>query len=505
MQKTLLGLIHAIGLVLALCAPASAQDRVVVSGAADVVGLNGVDVIVLSPDRFLMDHIGDTLLRWEKPGQLGPGLALTWKNIDPVTWELTLRKGVKFHNGEPFNASVVKFSYDTMLDPAVKSPSKSNHTFVKSVQVVDDYTVRIITKEPFPITPNQLTFLHMLPPKYFAEVGIDGYRRKPIGTGPYRFVEHIPDTRVVLERVDGHWFGPQPIKTIVYRPIKEDATRVGALLAGEIDLALDIPPELAPSVTASGRAKIKTVSSTRVFVMGMSNLNPALPTAKAEVREAINYAIDRESLSKNLFAGTSPPAAWMNPDTFGADPDLKPVPYDAQRAKQLLAKAGYPNGIDLVFDAPDGRYPKDRELAEAIAGQLTAAGIRTTVKLFEWGVHTKRIFSHQTDPLILYGWADSKGDPESHNRFVIKSGGSWSQFHDAKLDALINAIDVEMDRDKRKQLIIDLQRYQREIYPVAYVLQMGSIHGTSAKLDWWQPRSDEKVWLFKDQGVAGGR
>ena len=104
---------------------------------------------------------------------------------------------------------------------------------------------------------------------------------------------------------------------------------------------------------------------------------------------------------------------------------------------------------------------------EGHAGQLTEAGIRTTVRLFEWGVHTKRIFSHQTDPLILYGWADSKGDPESHNRFVIKSGGSWSQFRDAKLDALINAIDVEMDRDKRKQLILDLQHYQREIWPVS--------------------------------------
>src|SRR4051812_1660665 len=169
MRKTLCNLLGAIALIFAACAPASAQDRVVIAGAADVVGLNGVDVIVLSPDRFLMDHIGDTLLRWEKPGQLGSGLALTWKNIDPLTWELTLRKGVKFHNGEPFNAAVVKFSYDTMLDPAVKSPSKTNHTFVKSVEIVDEDTVRIVTKEPFPITPNQLTFLHMLPPKYFTE------------------------------------------------------------------------------------------------------------------------------------------------------------------------------------------------------------------------------------------------------------------------------------------------------------------------------------------------
>jgi peptide/nickel transport system substrate-binding protein len=500
MRKILLRLVHLAALMLALAAPASAQDRVVIAGGADVVGLNGIDVIVLSPDRFLMDHIGDTLLRWVKPGKLGPGLALTWKNIDPVTWELTLRKGVKFHDGEPFNASVVKFSYETMLDPKVKSPSKSNHAFVKAVQVIDDYTVRIITKKPFPITPNQLTFLHMLPPQYIAKVGLDGYRKHPVGTGPYRFVEHIPDTRIVLERVDGNWHGPQPIKTIVYRPIKEVATRVAALLAGEVDLALDIPPELAPSIKASGRATLKPVTLTRVFIIGMSNLDPSLPTAKAEVREAINYAIDRESLSKNLFDGISPPTAWMNPDTFGADPTIKPVPYDPKRAKELLAKAGYPNGIDLVLDAPNGRYPKDRELAEAIAGQLTKVGIRTTVKLFEWGVHTKRIFSHKTDPLILYAWGDTKGDPESHNRFVLKTGGSWSQFHDPKLDAMIDAINVQMDRGKREQMIRDLQHYERKVFPVAYVLQMGTIHATSPKLGWWQPRADEKVWLFRDKG-----
>jgi peptide/nickel transport system substrate-binding protein len=497
MRKILCNLLGAIALTFAVCAPAAAQDRVVIAGGSDVVGLNGIDVIVLSPDRFLMDHIGDTLLRWEKPGQLGPGLATAWRNIDPLTWELKLRQGVKFHNGEPFDAAVVKFSYDTMLAPDLKSPSKTNHAFVKSIEVVDDFTVRVHTREPFPITPNQLTFLHMLPPKYIGSVGLDGYRRKPVGTGPYRLVEHVPDTRIVLERVDGHWLGPQPIKTIVYRPIKEEATRVGALLAGEIDLALDVPPELIPTVTASRRAKVKTVSSARVFIMGMSNLDPSLPTAKAGVREAINYAIDREALSKALYAGTSPPAAWMNPDTFGANPALKPVPHDVARAKRLLAEAGYPNGFEVVLDSPDGRYLKDRELSEAMAGQLREVGIRTTVKLQEWGLHTRRIFSHQTSPLFLFGWADSKGDPESHNRFVLKTGGSWSQFTDAKLDDLITRIDSEMDRDKREAMIRELQDYQRQVFPVAYILQMGSIHATSAKLDWWQPRSDEKVWLFR--------
>src|SRR3954468_23927674 len=141
-------------MVLAFCAlaatgaPARAQDRVVIAGGADVTGMNALDVLVIVPDRTLMDHISDTLLRWKAPGELGPWLATSWRNVDNLTWEITLRQGVKFQNGEPFNAQAVKFFYKTMNDPAVISPSKTNHTWVKQVEILDDYKVRLITRVP---------------------------------------------------------------------------------------------------------------------------------------------------------------------------------------------------------------------------------------------------------------------------------------------------------------------------------------------------------------------
>ena len=224
------------------------QDSLVIAGGIDIVGLNGLDVVTIVPDRMLMDHISDTLVIWSSDGELKPRLATEWKNISPLVWELKLRQGVKFQNGEPFNAAAVEFFYDTMGDPAFKSPAKSNHVWVAKTEVIGDDTVRITSKEPFPTAPNQWTIAHMVPPKYISEVGIEGYRKKPVGTGPYKLVEFVRDTRAVFEAFDGDWGGPQEIKRITYRPIKEDSARVSALLAGEIDLAFDVPPELIPLV-----------------------------------------------------------------------------------------------------------------------------------------------------------------------------------------------------------------------------------------------------------------
>ncbi len=500
------GLLRAIGLA-AACAwvglggPAHAQDRVVVAGGADVTGMNALDVLIIVPDRSLMDHLSDTLLRWKAPGQIGPWLATSFRNIDNLTWELTLRQGVKFHNGERFNAQTVKFFYDTMNDPAVVSPSKTNHTWVTRVEVVDDYKVRLITRQPYPILPAQLALAHMMPPAYVKQVGLDGYRRRPIGTGPFKFVEHVPDTRIVMQANDEWWGGPQRVRTLIYRPIKEDAARAAALVAGEVDLAMDLPPELLPLVERARNVTVQKVLSIRTYVLLMSNLLPDYPTVKREVREAISYAIDRESLITNIMGGLGEPASFISPTTFGFNPALKPIPYDPARAKRLLAEAGYRNGINVTLDASHGKYPKDKEIAEAIAGQLTSVGIRTTVKSYEWGVLTKRIFSHQASPMALIGWGDANFDPESHNRLTLRSGSTWSQSVDPKLDALLDQIATEMDPEKRKALIFEEQDYLRQMHPVAYLLRMGVIAGVSRKLDWWKLRADEKYYFFQNREV----
>jgi peptide/nickel transport system substrate-binding protein len=476
------------------------QDKIVISGGVDVVGLNGLDVVLIVPDRMLMDHISDPLVRTGRDGKLQPWLATSWKSIDPLTWELTLRRGVKYQNGEPFDARSVKFFYDTMNDPKNISPSKSNHTWVARVDIVDDHTVRVVTREPYPVAPGKFTLTHMFPPDYVTKVGYDGYRKKPIGTGPYRLIEYVRDDHVTLEAFDGWWAGKPKIKTIVYRPIKEDSARVSGLLAGEIDLAFDVPPELMPLVERAGKTKIKRALSVRTFFLFLNTINAAYPTTKREVREAINYAIDRESLNKNILGSTGAPAAWLNPNTFGINPALKPIPHDPARAKQLLAQAGYPDGVDLVLDAFQGRFIKDKELAEAIAGQLTQAGIRTKVQIHEWGVFAKRMWSHQSNPLALLAWVDNVGDPDVQNYRVLQTGGTWSQNSDPGLDELIKAIASEMDPEKRKALIMRQQDYMRQSFPIAYLLQIGIIAGVSGKLDWWEPAVNDAHRFYRLSG-----
>jgi peptide/nickel transport system substrate-binding protein len=481
----------------ALTTVGEVQDKIVISGGVDVVGLNGLDVVAIVPDRMLMDHISDTLTRVDRSGKPTPWLATSWKNIDPLTWELTLRRDVTFQNGEKFNAHAVKFFYDVMNDPKVLSPTKSNHNWVARVDIVDDYTFRIVTREPYPVAPLQISMAHMIPPDYVTKVGYDEYRRRPVGTGPYRLTDYVRDDHVTLEAYDEWWAGKPKIRTLIWRPIKEDASRVAALVAGEIDLAFDVPPELMPMVENSGAAKIKRVLSTRVYVLFLNSINKDDPTTKREVRAAINYAIDRDSLNQNILAGTSAPAAWLNPLTFGFNPDLKPIPYDPERAKKLLAEAGYPNGFDCVLDSPSGRFIKDREMAEAIAGQLAKVGIRAQATTYEWGVFTKRMWSHQSSPITLMAWVDSVNDPDVQNNRILLTGGTWSQNTDPALDKLMNEIKSEMDPEKRKALILKQQDYMHENFPIAYLLQIGVICGVSQKLAWWEPRPNDTHKFYR--------
>jgi peptide/nickel transport system substrate-binding protein len=492
----------AFAMTLALTIAAQAQqDSIVISAGADPTGVNALDQITVVPDRSLTDHIADSLLKLNAAGEPGPWLATSYRNVDPVTWELKLREGVKFHNGEVFDAETVKFFYDTMNDPKLQSPTKTNHTFVKGVEIVDPYTVRIITKEPYPLAPLQFTYANAMPPKYVREVGYDGYRKKPIGTGPYVFVEHVRDDHLTMRAFDGYWGGPQRFKTITYRPIKEDSARVASLLAGETDIVMDVPPELMPVIAQSRVAKPKTVQSARSAFLILNELDPAMPTANRDVREAINYAIDRETINKTILGGTGAAAAWINPAMFGQNPDIKPIAYNPERAKELLAAAGYANGFDTTLDATEGKFLKDREIAEAVAGQLAKVGIRATVRTYEWGLFSKRMFSHQASPLALMTWSEVKGDPDSHNRLQLLKGGTWSQTDDPKLDEIIRAIEREMDRDKRKALIFQLQDYMRQSFPTAYLVQLGGIYGVSNRADWWSPRPDDKVLLFQNNVV----
>ncbi|PYO53254.1 MAG: ABC transporter substrate-binding protein, partial [Candidatus Rokuibacteriota bacterium] len=371
-----------------------------------VVVAQGVDPTTLDPMNHqetpaanLARNIFDTLLERDQELKIQPALATEMpKLVAPTTWEFKLRAGVKFHNGEPLDAEAVKFSLERLVDPKLKLRGATPFAPLSHVEIVDPLTVRIHTKAPWPILDTLMsgTGAAILPPKYYKDKDMAFVAKNPVGSGPFKFARWVKDDRIELEANEQYWRGAPRIKKLVFRPIPDDAVRVAALQNGEIDVAVNIPPHLATIIANHPKLFLSTAPSVRTIQLMYYThqydaqhklVGPyAGPVADRRVRLAINHAVDVDEIIKSVLDGKGVRVATMLTDRhFGFDPQLKPIKQDLTRTKQLLAEAGFPGGVDMVLNGPQGRYVRDKEVAEAIAGQLTKAGIRTTLRVFEWG------------------------------------------------------------------------------------------------------------------------
>ena len=472
---------------------ADAVDLVWASGS-DVTGANALDA-TSGTSRAMADHNSEGLTRLVH-GKLTPWLASSWRIIDDHTWEFSLRPNVKFHNGEPFTAESVKATFAAITDKNNRSPFRTDFTIAREIQVVDDLTVRIVTIDPQPLMPLILFRLNMIPPKYFASVGAAGYRRHPVGTGAYRFVEFVRDDHITMEAFKDYWGGPQHFQRITHRPILEPAARVAALLTGEIDFAAEVPSELESMF--AGRRDIRLIKKPngRVLYLNLNNKRPSYPTNKREVREALSYSIDREALASELLPGIGRASVWQTWGTLGEDPDAKPLPYDPQRSRALLAQAGYPNGLDIVMDVPTNRYMKDRDIANAMVAQMKEAGFRVTLRTAEWGAYMQRIYAADTAPLSMFSFDGGTFDPHQFNRSYLFSDGMYSQVQFKEFDELLKRIEAEMNPDKRRALIVEQRKLQDRLIPFVYIVQLGIIGAVNDKLKDWDMQADERYsWV----------
>src|SRR5215468_7875126 len=299
----------AMALVLLGSAVAGAQSRgkeIVVGFGAEPRTMLGVTIVDWTTNAML-EHIYDRLLdRDAKTFKPKPMLAESWKVINDTTWEFKLRKGVKFHNGEPFTAASVKATIDYALDPASKShfATAAYWGLVKEVQVVDDYTVRFITKQPWPnlVDSASLTNSLIMPAKALKELGPAKLAEKPIGTGPFKFVEWRRDERLVLERNPDYWQGPADASRVTFRFIPEFSARMAALLSGEIDIMKDVPPHAVEAIEKSGRAALRSTVSSRINYLALVTLKPG-PMQDVRVRRAIAQAINVDELISQVLRG----------------------------------------------------------------------------------------------------------------------------------------------------------------------------------------------------------
>jgi peptide/nickel transport system substrate-binding protein len=462
MRRTL-SLLALAALVLAGPLSAAAQP------AGRIVVAQGVDPTTLDPHNHeetpaynVLLNLYDTLLFRDKDLKIIPWIAESWRVVNPTTWEFKIRKGVKFHNGEDLDADAVKFSLERLISPDLKMRQGPNFSLVDKIEAPDKQTVRVLTKKPFPSLENQLALRGaIVPPKYFKDKDGPTLAKAPVGSGPYKFVRWAKDEAITMEANDTWWGGAPKVKTLVFRPIPEATTRVAALQAGEVDIVTNVPPHLVKQVEADAKLYVSKAPSVRVLflwvythqydkdhkVVGPYNG----PTKDKRVRQALNYAVNTDEVIKNVLEGNGIRVGTVLTNKhFGFDPSIQPIKQDVAKVKQLLTEAGYPNGVDLVLNTPDGRYLKDKEVAEAIGGQLSKAGIRTAVRVHEWGTYLNQmLYVHNGGPISLIGWGNTTWDADGTLTPLFRTGKVLSNYHNEQFDSLVDEAATTVDPKAR--------------------------------------------------------
>lgn len=467
-----------------------------------VVIVQGVDPTTMDPQNHMETpawnvhlQMFDTLLMRDPDIKIKPLLAESYRVVNDLTWEFKLRKGVKFHNGEEFNAAAVKFVLERMADPKLKLRQTVFQGVIDRVDVVDNHTVRIVTKSPYPVMDAMLCIYgQVIPPKYFQEKGPAHFALNPVGTGPYKFVRWVKDDHILLEANQNYWRGVPKIKKVMFRPIPEATTRVAALQTQEADIVVNIPPHLMKLMDWKGRSFVSKVPSVRVIFMAFDMVKGG-PVADKRVRQAIAMGVDMKTNIKKVLEGNgillgSP----LTEKHFGYDPSVKPFDYDPEKAKKLLAEAGVKD-LEFTINSPAGRYLNDKEMAEAVAGDLTKIGIKATVKTHEWGTYMNRMYSHNNPPAYILGWGNTSFDADFTIAPLMRSGKILSNIALPKLDALIDQGISTMDPKKRQKIYSDMVKYIKEEVPWAWTYQQIDIYGVNERMN-WKARTDELMPVF---------
>jgi peptide/nickel transport system substrate-binding protein len=378
----------------ALLSPAAAQE--VRIGMQNEVTSIDPHFQNYGPNNSLSRHIFDALVHFDKDDNILPGLAESWRAVDERTWELKLRRGVKFHDGSDFTADDVVFSVERVRT-IQRSPNPfTTYLGARKVEKVDDHTVRFVNPQPDPLLVNNLPQIAISSAKHGRGATQEDFNqgRAAIGTGPYKFVRWTPSDRAVIERNDAYWGARPEQQRVVFRPIPNDVARVAALLAGDVDVIENIPTADVAGLRADRRIAVSSALATRMMYLHLDRHRETSPhiTAKdgspipnplhnLKVRQAMSAAINRQAIVERLMEKEAEPAGQFLVERYpGASKTLKPEPFDLAKARALLAEAGYPNGFRMTMHGPVNRYPNDTKVLEAIAQMFNRAGIEAKVE-----------------------------------------------------------------------------------------------------------------------------
>jgi peptide/nickel transport system substrate-binding protein len=433
---------------------------------------------------YFSNFFDGLLQRKGSEGTLVPALAVKWEHPNLLTWRFYLRKGVKFHNGNPFNAADVKFTFERLSNPDVSEFTNTGKQ-IDSVTIVDDYTVDIKTKQPIPWFANNMHQIFIMDKESTETRDQGDVMVKAIGTGAYKFVEWVKGSYIRMEANADYWEGAPPIKKVEVRPITESSTRFAALVSGQVDIVTGVPVELFDKVKQNPKLQVVSRPARRSIFLGIGN-KPGSPTADIRVRKAMYMAINEDEIIAKIMRGHATPAAQVpDPPTIGYNATIKRLAYDPEMAKKLLKEAGYENGFDVTLTGPNDRYVQDAKIAEAVARYLAKVGIR--VKL---DVKPKSVFFPEVTKGILdfylIGWFDGTFDMGRtyfklvHTRDEEKGFGVFNgaAFSNSEIDKLLQSTADIVDPGERRQTLQKLNKmamdniawiplhYQEDLYAV---------------------------------------
>lgn len=402
----------------------------------------------------------DTLILRDAQMTLQPHLAESWENVSPTVWRFRLRRDVVFHDGTAFTAEAVKINYERLIDPDKPARAGFYLSALDSVKVVDDYTVELTTRVPTPAFLNYLAqaSVSMISPSALEQYG-DDVALNPVGTGPFKFVEWIPGTQLVLAKNEAYFLGPPKLDKVIFKPIAEDAARVMALLSGDVD-AIQFPPIEYMDVLSTDPA-YTVLSEVGMRVVGIWFNVERYPFTDVLVRKALNHAVNKNLIVEELLAGVATKATGVLPPRVWGMLSYDPYPYDPDKARELLAQAGWTDtdgdgivdkdgeSFQVSLTSPIGKYYKDTEIATVVQAQLREIGVDVRVEIWEWAAYLSHLKAHEHD-FQIQGWGASP-DADEPLRSNFYCGNPWNVmgYCNEEVDELLDKGLQTMDPDER--------------------------------------------------------
>lgn len=493
----------------------AAGGTLTIARPTDAVGLDP-KVETTSPGNWVMSNIYETLVKLDTDMTFQPGLAESWEQVAPDRWRFHLRQGVTFHDGTDFTAEDVKFSIERIKNPEDPGRSASNLRPITAVEVVDDYTVDVVTDGPYGPLLNIMSLVYatgIVSPDAVAQYGED-FTRNPVGTGPFRFVEWQTNDRITIERFEGYWGDPAKLEQVIYRVIPEESARMLALDTGEVDMVMQPAPSQLGIYREDPGFTVHETPGARVIFFGM--VTDRAPLDDVRVRQALNYGFDKQSVVDNILEDAAfLPEAYISPPIFGFADVSEYFSYDPEKAVSLLEEAGWVDEdgdgmrekegepLTITHFSPRGRYLKDAEVSEAFQAAMRELGVDVELEVMEWGT----LFEQLRQPdlpanLFTIGWSTATGDADYTLGPLFgcdsfpPNGWNSMQYCNQTFDELVAQAGASTDQEERAQLYAQALQILAEDAVVVPVYNTKETIVTSADVQGFdQHPIDYYLWL----------